>query len=259
MKFVRFYKHSEGKSNAQYGILESQAEGKPRVQGIRGDPIHGYQETDRGWLLEEVVLLSPVQASKIVAVGVNYASHAEEFQKEPPPEPLLFLKPSSAIIGPGERIRTPGVSRRVDYEAELAVIMGRTAKSIQPQEAPQYILGYTCFNDVTARDLQKRDGQWTRAKGFDTFAPMGPCIATGLDPRDLNIQCRLNGQLKQSASTAEMIFDVYALISYISNVMTLLPGDVVTTGTPSGVGPMQPGDEIEVSIDGIGSLRNSVA
>ncbi|HHL39430.1 MAG TPA: FAA hydrolase family protein [Deltaproteobacteria bacterium] len=207
----------------------------------------------------EAALLAPVLPSKIVAIGLNYKAHAAEFDKELPQEPMLFLKPPTAVTGPGGEIVYPShMSRRVDYEGELAVVMGREARGVGVDEAAGYILGYTCFNDVTARDLQGRDVQYTRAKGFDTFAPMGPWIETELDPRDVRIETFLNGSKRQDCSTADMIFDCFELVSFVSRVMTLLPGDVIATGTPSGVGRMKPGDEVEVRIEGIGSLVNTV-
>lgn len=261
MKFVRFASPSPRGNPAhsvdQYGILEPTAAGD-RIQPIRGNPFEEYTFETESFKLEEVLLLAPVLPSKIVAVGVNYLAHAEEFKKDPPKEPLIFLKPPTAVIGPGDPIEYPPEAGRVDLEAELAVIIKRKARRISAQEAKHTIMGYTCFNDVTARDLQKRDGQWTRAKGFDTFAPIGPWIVTNLDPTSLAIRSTLNGKVMQSANTSQMLFDVYTLVSFISQVMTLLPGDVVATGTPAGVGPMKRGDVVEVFIEGIGTLQNKV-
>ncbi|HNY65630.1 MAG TPA: fumarylacetoacetate hydrolase family protein [Deltaproteobacteria bacterium] len=203
--------------------------------------------------------LAPVQPGKIVAVGLNYRDHAREMGYELPKEPVLFMKPSTAVIGPFEEIRYPAQSSRVDYEAELAVVMGRTCRNVPASQAKGFILGYTCLNDVTARDLQTKDGQWTRAKSFDTFAPIGPWIVTDIDdPHALDITARLNGEVKQSSNTSNLIFSVFDLVAFISGVMTLNPGDVIATGTPSGVGPMQAGDEIEIEIKGIGVLKNKV-
>jgi 2-keto-4-pentenoate hydratase/2-oxohepta-3-ene-1,7-dioic acid hydratase in catechol pathway len=211
------------------------------------------------WPLEEVKLLAPVMPSKIIAIGLNYKSHAAEFNKALPEEPMLFLKPSTSVIGTGEDIVYPAhMSRRVDYEGELAVVMAKVTKGVSAAEAREYVMGYTCFNDVTARDLQGRDIQYTRAKGFDTFAPLGPWIETELDPSDLRVETLLNGEKRQDTTTGDMIFSVYELISFTSKVMTLLPGDVIATGTPSGVGKMKPGDTVEVRIEGIGSLVNTV-
>ena len=262
MKYIRFIPSHGPSGAARYGILE--ADGVPtnpvggRVRALEGDILSAYTPTEVTYPLEEVTLLAPVLPSKIVAVGVNYAGHAEEMRHAAPKEPLIFLKPPTAIIGPGEVIRYPQMTRQVEYEAELAVVIGREIKSIGTAEAPKAILGYTCFNDVTARDLQKADRQWVRAKGFDTFAPIGPCIVTDLDPLDLSIESRLNGRRMQSARTSQMLFDVYTLVSFISQVMTLLPGDVIATGTPEGVGEMRPGDVIAVEIEGIGCLENRI-
>jgi 2-keto-4-pentenoate hydratase/2-oxohepta-3-ene-1,7-dioic acid hydratase in catechol pathway len=193
-----------------------------------------------------------------VAVGKNYVEHVKEFSGEIPKEPILFLKPASALLPTEGEIVYPTLAQRVDYEAELGVVIKHRTRGIPPEQAGEVILGYTCVNDVTARDLQKRDGQWTRAKSFDTFAPVGPWIVTDLDPNDLKIESFLNGIPKQSGRTSQMIFGINTLISFISSVMTLEPGDLIATGTPAGVGPMQRGDLIEVSIEGIGTLRNRV-
>ncbi len=204
--------------------------------------------------------LAPVQPSKIIAVGLNYRDHAREMGLELPGEPILFMKPATAVIGPFEEIRYPSQSSRVDYEAELAVVIGTTCRNVRASRAKDCILGYTCLNDVTARDLQAKDGQWTRAKSFDTFAPIGPWIATDIeDPHALSITARLNGEVKQSSNTSNLIFSVFELVEFISSVMTLKPGDVIATGTPSGVGPMLPGDEIAIEIEGIGVLNNRVS
>jgi 2-keto-4-pentenoate hydratase/2-oxohepta-3-ene-1,7-dioic acid hydratase in catechol pathway len=193
-----------------------------------------------------------------VAVGLNYRSHAEEFKLQIPSVPLIFLKPSTAVIGPEDKIVYPTVSKRVDYEGELAVVIGRKAKAVDRAMAKEFILGYTCLNDVSARYEQRDDGQWTRAKGYDTFAPIGPYIETEVSPDDLKIETYLNGDLRQSTRTSDLIFPVDMLLSFISNIMTLLPGDVIATGTPSGIGPMKPGDVVEVTIENIGTLRNYV-
>jgi 2-keto-4-pentenoate hydratase/2-oxohepta-3-ene-1,7-dioic acid hydratase in catechol pathway len=192
-------------------------------------------------------------------VGRNYAEHAREQNVEVPEIPLLFLKPPSAVIGPGESIILPPQSKQVEHEGELAVVIGRAGRWIQSEEALKYVLGYSVANDVTARDLQRRDGQWTRGKGFDTFCPLGPWIETELDPADVLVQTRVNGEMRQMASTREMMFPVEQLIAFISSVMTLQPGDVILTGTPAGIGPLQPGDVVEVSVEGVGSLSNPVA
>jgi 2-keto-4-pentenoate hydratase/2-oxohepta-3-ene-1,7-dioic acid hydratase in catechol pathway len=208
--------------------------------------------------LVDVRLLAPILPSKAVCVGKNYAAHAAEFDSDVPEEPLLFLKPSTAIIGPGDTIPLPSISRRVDYEGELAVVIGRLARSVRAEEAFRYILGYTCANDVTLRDLQNKDGQWARAKGFDGSCPLGPWIETVLDPNDVRVETRLNGDTRQSATTAELVFGVATVIEYITEVMTLLPGDVVLTGTPEGVGKLEPGDRVEVEVEGVGVLVNPV-
>ena len=242
-------------------------EGKPRYGLLEGEeirPLAAFPEGRRFEPLKEAIplksvkLLPPCVPSKIVALGLNYRDHAVELGLPLPEEPLLFLKPPSAVIGPGETILLPPESKRVDYEAELAVVIGRKARRVSPEEALDFVLGYTCFNDVTARDLQQKDGQWTRAKSFDTFAPFGPWIETELDPGALRVRSYLNGNLKQDSSTKELVFSVPEIISFVSNIMTLLPGDVIATGTPPGIGPLSPGDVIEVEIEGIGRLKNLV-
>jgi 2-keto-4-pentenoate hydratase/2-oxohepta-3-ene-1,7-dioic acid hydratase in catechol pathway len=200
----------------------------------------------------------PKLPEKIILVGLNYKDHAKEMEMEIPAEPIIFLKPTSALIKDGDKIIYPEGIKRLDYEAELAVVIKKQAKNISVEAAKNYILGYTCLNDVTARDLQKRDGQWTRAKSFDSFCPVGPHIETNLDPHAIKIQSYLNGKLKQDSNTSNFIFSVSFLISFISKVMTLKPADIISTGTPAGIGPMQKGDKVEVVIEGIGSLENKV-
>lgn len=207
----------------------------------------------------EIRLLAPVLSGKIVAVGLNYRDHAEETGHELPKAPMLFIKPSTAVIGPEDAIVYPPQTKRLDYEGELAIVIARTAKNVAEKDARKYVLGYTCLNDVTARDLQRLDGQFTRAKGFDTFAPIGPVIVTELEPDDLQVETRLNGERRQKNRTSNLIFGCDYLVSFISHVMTLLPGDVISTGTPSGIGPMQVGDTVEVEIEKIGCLRNTIA
>ena len=209
--------------------------------------------------LGAVRLLAPATPSKIVAIGLNYAEHAAEGKRELPKEPMLFIKPSTALIGPGDAIVYPPQSTNLHHEGELAIVIGATASQVAAADADRYILGYTCANDVTARDLQRRDVQYTRGKGFDTFAPLGPWIVTGLDPADLAIETRVNGVVRQQSRTARLIFNCAYLVSFISHVMTLLPGDVISTGTPAGVGPMQVGDVVEVEIEKIGCLKNPIA
>jgi 2-keto-4-pentenoate hydratase/2-oxohepta-3-ene-1,7-dioic acid hydratase in catechol pathway len=209
--------------------------------------------------LADVRVLAPVLPSKAVCVGKNYAAHAAEFGGEVPEEPLLFLKPSTAIIGPGDPIQLLPISHRVDYEGEIAIVIGRLTRRVDPEQAARSILGYTCANDVTLRDIQGRDEQWTRAKGFDGSCPLGPWIETDLDPSDVPLETRVNGETRQSARTSDMVFGPVALIAYIATFMTLLPGDVVLTGTPEGVGRLEPEDRVEVDIGGIGVLSNPVA
>src|SRR5678815_1582851 len=207
---------------------------------------------------EGVGLLAPVTPSKIVCVGLNYKDHAAEQGKPLPEEPGLFIKPSTAVIGPGAAIEIPEWVGRVDHEAELGVVIGRTARRVRANKALDYILGITSVNDVTARDLQKKDGRYTRAKGFDTFAPVGPCIAVGLDGRDLQVRGYVNGDLRQDSRTRELIFTIPELVEYISSVMTLNPGDIISTGTPSGIGPIKPGDQVTIHVEGVGALTNPV-
>jgi 2-keto-4-pentenoate hydratase/2-oxohepta-3-ene-1,7-dioic acid hydratase in catechol pathway len=228
------------------------------IQGMASPPYDGIKLTHNYYRPADTRLLPPCTPSKIVALGVNYRSHGEEMSHRIPSEPLIFLKPPTAVIGHEDKIVYPPSSERVDYEGELGVVIKSLAHNVTKKDAPDYILGYTCFNDVTARDIQARDKQWTRAKGFDTFAPIGPCIETDLDPGDLSLETRLNGEVKQKTSTGELIFPVSELVSFISHIMTLLPGDVIATGTTAGVGPMQPGDIVEVTIEKIGTLRNYV-
>lgn len=228
-----------------------------RVRGGSYTTENGIISGGEVLALEEVELLAPCQPSKIVCVGLNYTEHARELKMDLPTEPILFLKPPSAVLAPGKEIVYPASSRQVDYEGELGVVIGKRCKSISANEAEKHILGYTCFNDVTARDLQKKDGQWTRAKSFDTFAPFGPWIGK-IDPSDAAIQTRVNGEVKQKSSTSDLIFGVPKLVEFISGVMTLEPGDVIATGTPPGVGQLQKGDVVEVEIEGIGVLRNNV-
>ena len=215
--------------------------------------------TGRRFPLSEVHLIPPCCPTKIIALGLNYRSHAQELDMQLPEEPLLFLKPSTAVIGPDDYIVYPAMSSRIDYEAELGVVMGKMAKNVSIAEAEEYILGYTCFNDVTARDLQGKDKQFTRSKSFDTFAPIGPWIETELDPANCRVESYLDGQLKQTGNTSDLVFPVYHLVSFISSVMTLLPGDLIATGTPSGIGPMLVGSTVEVKVEGIGTLRNQVS
>lgn len=250
MRFVRFARPD----GPAYAVVDD-----ARLAVIEPHPFGPWQRTGEQVDLAGVRLLAPVIPTKVVCVGRNYADHAAEMGGEVPAEPLLFLKPSSAVIGPGEAIQYPtGLTEEVHHEAELAVVVGRTLHRATPAEAAAAVLGYTAANDVTARDLQRRDGQWTRAKGFDTFLPLGPSIATELDVADLRVVCRVDGMVRQDGSTRDLMFDVPTLLSAISQVMTLLPTDVVLTGTPAGVGPIHPGNVVEVEVTGIGSLVNPV-
>ncbi len=229
-----------------------------RVGPVKGSPFDEYEREELRWDLEEVRLLSPVLPRKIIGVGRNYPAHAAEHGAEVPAVPLIFLKPPTAVIGPEEPIRLPPQSRQVEHEAELAVVIGRRGRWISVDEALKYVWGYTLGNDVTARDLQRRDPQWTRAKGFDTFAPLGPWVDTDFDPAQATVLCRVNGEVRQMGNTQEMVFSVAQLIAFVSSVMTLEPGDVILTGTPAGVSPLHPGDVVEVEIEGLGVLRNPV-
>ncbi len=230
------------------------------IEAYDNAPYDGGEPTGKSVALDEVTLLAPVEPSKIICVGLNYALHVKESQSatELPENPVLFMKPPTAIIGPGEAIIYPPSSKRVDHEAELGVVIGKKARQVSEAEALSHVWGYTCVNDVTARDLQKKDGQWTRGKGFDTFCPVGPHIETELDPLSITVESYLNAELKQSGNTADLLFPVPFLIAYISEIMTLLPGDLISTGTPEGISPMRPGDVIEVKVEGIGSLLNEV-
>jgi len=249
MKIVRY----QDDRIIKWGISEGDM-----IREMDGNPFGPFHLTSKLKRVEGVKILAPCDPSKIVALGLNYRDHAGELKMKLPEEPLLFLKPGTSVIGPGDGIVYPKMSGRVDYEAELAVVIAKTAKAVSEEKAPDYILGYTCLNDVTARDLQGKDGQWTRAKGFDTFAPIGPWIVTDLDPRHLEISAYLNGERHQHSNTENLIFGPHQLVSFISRVMTLLPGDVIATGTPSGIGPMSVGDRVEVAIEGIGTLTNTV-
>ncbi|MEE2636886.1 MAG: fumarylacetoacetate hydrolase family protein [Acidobacteriota bacterium] len=224
---------------------------------LEGDPFGGYRS---GGVLgvESPPILPPVVPSKIVAVGLNYKDHAAEMNKPLPDEPLLFLKPSTAVIGPGSSIVLPVDAGRVDYEAEVGIVIGRMARDIPAEQAHEYVLGLTCVNDVTDRDLQRRDVQYTRAKGFDTFAPLGPCIAPAWLDRPITVESRVNGEVRQHSSTSELIFSMRRLVEFVSAVMTLLPGDIISTGTPPGVGPVVPGDTVVIAVEGVGELSNDV-
>ncbi|MQA95696.1 MAG: DUF2437 domain-containing protein [Streptosporangiales bacterium] len=255
MRIARF---STG-STPVFGTVEGEGD-EQFVSALAGHPFGGeVQLTGDRYPLSAVRLLAPMIPSKIVAIGMNYADHAGELGSDQPAEPVIFLKPATSVVGPGDAITYPvGLTERVDHEAELAVVIGRLCREVPPERAPEVIFGYTCANDVTARDLQKRDGQWTRAKSFDTFCPLGPWITTGVDASDLAIMATVGGEVRQTARTSQLLHDVSALIAYVTQVMTLLPGDVLLTGTPAGVGPLQVGDEVSVSIESLGTLTNRV-
>jgi 2-keto-4-pentenoate hydratase/2-oxohepta-3-ene-1,7-dioic acid hydratase in catechol pathway len=250
MKIVRI----RTKEGISYGGAEPEG-----IRVYQGSPLVAWEPTEVVVPYVEAHLLAPVFPTKVVAVGKNYVEHAEEMGADVPETPVIFIKPATAVVGPGVPVVYPPDSENVHHEAELAVVIGAVARHVKAEDAQSVILGYTAANDVTARDLQRRDGQWTRGKGFDTFCPLGPAIETELDPLEgLRIECRVNGEVRQAGSTADMVFGVAELIEFISRVMTLLPGDVVITGTPSGVGPVVPGDRMEVEIEGIGVLTNPV-
>ncbi|MDO5111338.1 MAG: fumarylacetoacetate hydrolase family protein [Clostridia bacterium] len=252
MRIVRFSYNDQ----ISYGELRGDT-----VYPITGLPYEGLAFTGEKLPLADVTLLAPCAPSKVVCVGKNYRDHVAEMADgtaDVPEAPLLFIKPNTCVIGPEEKIVYPACSERVDYEAELGVVIGKAAHNIAPGTAKDYIFGYTCLNDVTARDIQKREGQWTRGKGFDTFCPIGPWIETALDAQHTGLRSRLNGETRQDSNTENMIHSIDTLLCVMSECMTLLPGDVIATGTPAGIGPMQKGDVIEVEIDGIGILRNTL-
>jgi 2-keto-4-pentenoate hydratase/2-oxohepta-3-ene-1,7-dioic acid hydratase in catechol pathway len=264
MKYCRF----QEKAEARYGLVESVA-GKDQITRMLSIAPHlgeGDLEDRPTKRMDQIAfsearLLAPVQPSKIVCIGRNYRAHAAEFGNDVPTEPLIFLKALSSLLSPGETVLRPGISERVDHEAELGIVIGRKCHRLKPDEDVRpYILGYTCVNDVTARDLQMKDGQWSRAKGFDTFCPVGPLVATELDPwKGVGIEAKVNGSVRQHGNTNDLIFAVDILIRHISQVMTLFPGDLIATGTPDGVGPVVAGDVMEVTVEGIGTLSNPVA
>jgi 2-keto-4-pentenoate hydratase/2-oxohepta-3-ene-1,7-dioic acid hydratase in catechol pathway len=248
-RYVRF----QHRDRVSYGLSEGDV-----VRRLSGDSPVSLKTTEELLPVDEIELLAPCTPSKVVAVGRNYRAHAEEFGSTVPEEPILFLKPSTSVIGPDAPIRRPKISNQVEYEAELAVVIGKTAWEVPEGEAASYIWGYSCLNDVTARDLQHKDAQWARSKGFDTFCPIGPWIVTDIDVGDLTLEGVLNGEVKQRASTADLVFSVAKLIAFITQVMTLLPGDVIATGSPSGLGALVSGDRFAVRIEKIGVLENPV-
>mgnify|MGYP001587123074 CR=1 FL=1 len=252
MKIVRF---KDG-GKIRYGVLEGN-----HVVEYAGTPFGTFKRGRKKYPLKQVVLLAPVLPSKVVAFGLTYRDHITEAKRMGIPvsdEPVIFLKPSTAVIGPGDPIVCPAISERVDYEGGLAIVIKKRCKQVSPERAREYILGYTALNDVTARDLQQRDVQWTRGKSFDSFCPVGPCIATDVNPNNLQIETYLNGECKQKSNTNQFIVTAERMVSLVSQIMALLPGDVIATGTPPGVGPMRPGDTVEVKIEGIGSLKNPI-
>ena len=250
---MRLIRYQAKKEPAQYGWVSND-----RVGRIDGSPFAEFQRLEASLPFDSVTLHSPVLPGKIICVGRNYAEHIKEHHAETPTTPLIFLKPPSAVIGPNQSILLPPQSQQVEHEAELVVVIGKRGRLIQPTDALGYIYGYTIGNDVTARDLQNRDSQWTRSKGFDTFCPLGPWIETDFNPTDAIITCHVNGELRQMASTKDMIFHVDQIVAFASSIMTLEPGDVIMTGTPAGVSPLHAGDIVEVTIDGLGKLRNLV-
>lgn len=249
MKIVRA-KHND---STFYGVIDGQT-----VNRLAHEPYSDIEYTGISYALDEVTLLAPAEPSKIVAVGKNYKAHADEMGEGNPTEPLLFIKPNTCIVGNGDDVVYPEISKRLDYEGELGVVIGKTAKDVKKGESGNFIFGYTCLNDVTARDIQKSDPQWTRGKSFDTFCPIGPHIETELDAMNADISTRVNGEIKQDSNTRCMTHDIDTLICYITQCMTLLPGDIVATGTPEGIGSMQRGDTVEVEIKGIGVLKNRI-
>ncbi len=251
MKIVRVDAEAD---DITYGTVEPDG-----IRLYHGSPLFQWERSETVLPITQVKLLAPVIPTKVVAVGKNYAEHAAEMASELPDTPIIFLKPPTSVIGPMSPIRLPGASQEVHHEAELAVVMGKVARNVAAEDVSSHILGYTVANDVTARDLQRADGQWTRAKGFDTFCPLGPAIDTEFDPTEPHaITATVNGEIRQDGSTSDMVFGVAELVSFISSVMTLLPGDVILTGTPAGVGPIRGGDHVEIDIEGIGVLVNPV-
>ncbi len=255
MKIVRYRDGASGEGS--YGILEDQT-----VYAASGDLLsdRGLSRGSEVGALDAVTLLPPIAPGKIVCVGLNYAAHVTEndASRTVPDEPVIFMKPNSSLIGPGDEIVIANAENRTDYEAELAIVIGKRCRNVSEADAGSYVLGYTAANDVSDRVLQQKDGQWVRAKGFDTYCPLGPCIVTDLDVTDIKVESRLNGEVRQSQMTSNMIFTPNFLIGFISRVMTLDPGDVILTGTPEGVGPMKAGDTIEIEVGGVGVLRNPV-
>lgn len=255
---MRFIRYSTAKQEPRLGWILSQGD-EQLVGPVEGNLFGEFRRLEADQPLASVRLQAPVLPGKIICVGRNYVAHAKEHQAEVPEVPLLFLKPPTSVIGPNDTVVLPPQSQQVEHEAELVVVIGKRGRWIAPEDAPKHVLGYTIGNDVTARDLQRRDGQWTRAKGFDTFCPIGPWIDTDFDPADGMIACHVNGEMRQMASTRDMVFSVRQLIAFASSVMTLEPGDILMTGTPAGVAPLHPGDTVMITIEGLGTLSNPVA
>ena len=255
---MRFIRYTTQNTPPQYGWL--MGEGQDTTVGpVEGSPFEGFRRLDANLPLDSVQLLSPVQPGKILCVGRNYAAHAREHDAPVPEVPLLFLKPPSTVIGPDETIILPPQSQQVEHEAALVAVIGKRGRWISPDDALTHVLGYTIGIDVTARDLQRSDGQWTRSKGFDTFCPLGPWLETDFDPADSVVTCYVNGEMRQMASTRDMVFNVRQLVAFASSVMTLEIGDILMTGTPAGVGLLESGDVVEATIEGLGTLRNPVS
>jgi 2-keto-4-pentenoate hydratase/2-oxohepta-3-ene-1,7-dioic acid hydratase in catechol pathway len=250
---MRFARYQIGRTEPRFGWVH-----EDKIGVLEGNIFEEYRRMEPNIPLASVRLLPPVSPSKIICIGRNYVAHAKEHNADVPEVPLVFLKPPSAIIGDGDVILLPPQSQQVEHEAELVVVIGKPGRWITSEAAGQHILGYSIANDVSARDLQFRDGQWTRAKGFDTFCPFGPWIDTEFDPTDVLITCTVNGEIRQMASTRDMVFHVNQLVAFVSSIMTLVPGDIILTGTPSGVGPIVSGDIVEVNVEGLGTLRNAV-
>lgn len=249
MKFARFLY----KAQIHYGLVEGET-----ITLLEGNIFDNYRKSSHKINVGDVKLLAPSTPSKIICVGLNYRDHAHEMNLAIPTEPVLFMKPNTAVVGPFDDVVYPNMSRQVDYEAELGIVIGKKAKDIKVDQAEDFILGYTCANDVTARDLQNKDGQWTRAKSFDTFMPFGPYIVTDLNPNDLKIELYVNDEIRQNSNTNQMIFDCPNLVSFISQIMTLYPGDLIITGTPHGIGTVRVGDRMRVNIEHIGFIENKV-
>ncbi len=251
---MQLLRYQIGEESPRYGWLHQN-----KVGIVEGNPFGDFRRLEATTPVENIRILAPVEPSKIICVGRNYVAHAKEHQAEVPEYPMIFMKPPTSVIGNGDTIILPPQSQQVEHEAELAIVIGKTGKWVPADQASSIIYGYTIANDVSARDLQRKDGQWTRSKSFDTFCPLGPWIETDFDPADAMISCHVNESMRQMASTRDMVFGVNQLVAFISSIMTLLPGDVILTGTPAGVGPLSPGDIVKVTIEGLGTLQNSVA